>query len=203
MRFSSSCLEAVLRVRRASCTQIYLIYFSYPQEITHRFLLWFCLASLFSSCFGQALLLIIVRTHPYHPSLIEVPQVLMQNYTMMQKSQGNPEAQRLHSLVLWRGSASEIHICKDNLNIAKEAGSVPNNTSQAAFIRFREWIRSQLQKGQKLSFQWVPSHIGIIGNEKAGQEAKGYVAVSPTPLIKGVQTLAHARRIICEKKDQA
>lgn len=56
-------------------------------------------------------------------------------------------------------------------------------------------------KREKVSVQWVPSHIGIIGNEKAGQEAKGYEAVSPTPLIKGVQTIAHARRIICEKKD--
>ncbi len=32
------------------------------------------------------------------------------------------------------GLASEIYICTDNLNNAKEAGSVPNGSSQAAFI---------------------------------------------------------------------
>ena len=34
--------------------------------------------------------------------------------------------------------ASEVYICTDNLNIAKEAGSVRNGSSQAAFVRFRE-----------------------------------------------------------------
>ena len=101
------------------------------------------------------------------------------------------------------GLASEIHVCTDNLNIAKEAGSVPNGSSQAAFIRFREGVKSWLQKGKKVSVQWVPSHMGIIGNEKADQEAKKYAAVLPTLMTNGVQTLAHARRVIREKKDQA
>ena len=47
--------------------------------------------------------------------------------------------------------ASEIYICTDNLNIAKKAGSVLNKSSQAAFIRFRERIKSWLQKGKKVS----------------------------------------------------
>lgn len=62
--------------------------------------------------------------------------------------------------------ASEIQICTDNLNIAKEAGSVRNSSSQAAFIRFREGVKSWLQRGKKVSVQWVPSRMGIIGNEK-------------------------------------
>ena len=80
---------------------------------------------------------------------------------------------------------------------------MPNGSSQAAFIRFREGVKSWLQKGKKVSVQWAPSHMGIIGNEKAGQEAKRYAAVSPTSMTKGVQTLAHARRVIREKNDQA
>ena len=92
------------------------------------------------------------------------------------------------------GLASEIHICTDNLNIAKEARSVPNGSSQAAFIRFRERVKSWLQNGRKVSVQWVPSHMGIIGNKKADQEAKRYAAVVPTPMTKGVQTLCHRRK---------
>lgn len=47
---------------------------------------------------------------------------------------------------------AEIHICTDNLNIAKEAGSVPNGSSQAAFIRFREGVKSWLQKGKSCQY---------------------------------------------------
>lgn len=99
--------------------------------------------------------------------------------------------------------ASEIYICTDNLNIAKEAGSVRNGSSQAAFIRVREGVKSWLQRGKNVSVQWVPSHMGIIGNEKADQEAKRYAAIPPTPMTLGVQTLAHACRAIRERKDQA
>lgn len=77
--------------------------------------------------------------------------------------------------------ASEIYICTDNLNIAKEAGSVRNGSSQVAFIRFREGVKSWLQRGKNVPVQRVPSHMGIIGNEKADQEARRYAAIPPTP----------------------
>ena len=65
------------------------------------------------------------------------------------------------------GLTSAVYICTDNLNIVKEAGSVPNGFSQAAFIRFREGLKSWHQKEKKVSVQWVPSHMGIIGNKRA------------------------------------
>lgn len=43
----------------------------------------------------------------------------------------------------------------------------------------------------------------IIKNKKADQEAKKYAAALPTPMIKGLQTLAHICRVIWEKKNQA
>ena len=101
------------------------------------------------------------------------------------------------------GLASEIHVCTDNLNIAKEARCVPNGSSQAAFIRFREEVKSGPQKEKKVSVQWVPSHRRIIENKKADQEAKKYAAVSPTLMTNEVQILAHDRSVICEKKIQA
>ncbi len=67
-----------------------------------------------------------------------------------------------------------------------------NVSSQAAFIRFREGVKSWLQKGKNVSVQWVPSHMRIIEYEKADQEAKKYAAVSPTLMTNGVQTFAHA-----------
>ncbi len=44
--------------------------------------------------------------------------------------------------------------------------------------------------------------MGIMKNKKADQEAKKYAAVPPALMKNGVQTLAHACRVICEKKDQ-
>ncbi len=87
--------------------------------------------------------------------------------------------------------ALQIHDCTNNLNIAKKAGYLPNVSSQAAFIRFREGARSWLQKGKKVSVQLVPSHIGIIENEKADQKAQKYAAISPRLMTNGVKTLAY------------
>lgn len=56
------------------------------------------------------------------------------------------------------GLASEIHICTDNLNIAKEAGSMPKGSSQAAFIKFKERVKSWLQKGKKVNMQQQHPH---------------------------------------------
>lgn len=60
------------------------------------------------------------------------------------------------------GRALEIHICTDNLNIAKEAGSVLKGSSQAVFMRFRKGLKSWLQRGKKVLVQWVSSHMGIM-----------------------------------------
>ena len=51
------------------------------------------------------------------------------------------------------GLTSEIHVCTDKFNIAKEAGSLPNSSSQAGFIRLGERVKSWLQKRKKLSVQ--------------------------------------------------
>ena len=45
--------------------------------------------------------------------------------------------------------------------------------------------------------------MGIIGNEKADQEAKKHAVLLPAPMTQEVQTLAHACRVIQKKKDQA
>ena len=62
------------------------------------------------------------------------------------------------------GLASAVHICTDNLNIAKEAGSVPNGSRQAAFIRFREGVKSWRQKGKK--------GVGPMGSKPHGNHRK-------------------------------
>ncbi len=43
----------------------------------------------------------------------------------------------------------------------------------------------------------------IKENEKTDQEAKKFAAVPHTFFTNRVQTLAHTRRVTCEKKDQA
>ena len=71
------------------------------------------------------------------------------------------------------GLVSEVHVCKDNLIIAKEVGSVPNSSRQAAFIKFREGVKSWLQKGKKKDVGATGSKPhGNHGNERADQESK-------------------------------
>ena len=41
------------------------------------------------------------------------------------------------------------------------------------------------------------------GEPVADQEAKKQAAIPPTPITEAIQTLAHARRVFREKKDQA
>lgn len=45
--------------------------------------------------------------------------------------------------------------------------------------------------------------MGIQGNEKADIEAKRYAETPLTPATEETQTLADARRVIRQKKDQA
>ena len=73
------------------------------------------------------------------------------------------------------GLISGIHVCTDNLSIAQKAGSIPNGSSQAGFARFKEAAQSWIQHGKRITVQWVPSHMGIQGNEKADIEAKKHV----------------------------
>ena len=101
------------------------------------------------------------------------------------------------------GLISGIHICTDNLSVAQKAGSIPNGSSQARFARFKEAARHWVQHGRRITVQWVPSHMGIQGNEKADIEAKRHAETVLKAAIEETQTLAHARRVIRQKKDQA
>lgn len=57
--------------------------------------------------------------------------------------------------------------------------------------------------GRKITVQWVPSYMRIQGNEKADLEAKKHTETVLTPRTEEIQTLAHACRVIRQKKDQA
>ena len=65
--------------------------------------------------------------------------------------------------------APRIHICLDNLEVARNASGIPKSSSQKAFRQFRD-----LTKGWVQTVQWVPSHTRIKGNKLANQEAKKY-----------------------------
>lgn len=43
-------------------------------------------------------------------------------------------------------------------------------------------------------------HMGIIGNEKADQEAKKYAAVLPTPMTKGYKPLLTPAELFVRRK---
>lgn len=89
-----------------------------------------------------------------------------------------------------------IHICTDNSSVAQKAGFIPNGSSQAGFAKFKKAAQQWIRQGRKLTVQWVPSHMGIQGNEKADIEAKKYSDVIATAVTERTQTLAQARRII-------
>lgn len=90
------------------------------------------------------------------------------------------------------GQISGIHICTDNLSVAQKAGFIPNGSSQAGFARFKEIARHWVQQGKKMTVQWVPGHMGIQGNEKAGIEAKKYANILLADASEKIQTLAYA-----------
>lgn len=99
--------------------------------------------------------------------------------------------------------SSGIHICTDNLNVAQKAGTIPKGSSQAGFARFKEAAQQWIRQGRKITVQWVPSHMGIQGNEKADIEAKKHADIIAAAVTEETQTLAHAYRVIRQKKDQA
>ncbi|KAL1953511.1 hypothetical protein VTO42DRAFT_2645 [Malbranchea cinnamomea] len=86
--------------------------------------------------------------------------------------------------------ANNVFICLDNLEVARTLGSLVNTSSQQAFTQFQEaekaWQAREklphMSKG-KVIIRWVPGHAGVVGNEKADQEAKtaaAKAAGSPT-----------------------
>lgn len=99
--------------------------------------------------------------------------------------------------------SSGIHICTDNLNVAQKAGTIPNGSSQAGFARFKEAAQQWIRQGRKITVQWVPSQMGIQGNEKADIEAKNNADIIAAAVTEETQTLAHPYRAIRQKKDQA
>ncbi len=52
-----------------------------------------------------------------------------------------------------------LHICLDNLSVARNAGLTPKGSSQEIFRRFREAAKSWLQVGKRLSVQWIPGQM--------------------------------------------
>ena len=66
--------------------------------------------------------------------------------------------------------APAICICLDNLSVAKNLGKIPNGSSQATFIKFRELAKLWLAKeGKTLTVQWIPVHEGIKGNKESSK----------------------------------
>ncbi len=99
--------------------------------------------------------------------------------------------------------APGIHIFLDNLRVARNAGKTTKGSSQAVFKKFRDSAQGWLCTGKRLTIQWIPSHMGIEGNEIVDKEAKIYAKITPAPFTQRVQTLAHAKRVICKRKDEA
>lgn len=86
-----------------------------------------------------------------------------------------------------------IHICLDNLSVARNAGQTTKGSSQGAFKNFRDVAKIWLQSGKRLTVQWIPAHTGILENEIADREAKKYAKIAIAPGSQSVQTLAYAK----------
>ena len=103
-----------------------------------------------------------------------------------------------------RTIAPAIRIRLDNLSVAKNAGKIPNGSSQATFIKFRELAKLWLAKdGKTLTVQWIPGYEGIKGNEIADSEARGYASKAVDPRSCITQSLSNAKRQIRKSKDVA
>ena len=91
--------------------------------------------------------------------------------------------------------APAICICLDNLSVAKNAGKIPNGSSQATFIKFRELAKLWLaKKGKMLTVQWILENKGIKGNELADLEAQRYASKAVNPRSCIAQSLSNAKQ---------
>ncbi len=99
------------------------------------------------------------------------------------------------------GAAPGIHICLDNLGVARNAGGIPKSSSQKAFRRFRDLDEGWLQTGKELTVQWIPDHVGIEGSELANQEAKKYAKQPPVAGLNLHQSISIAKCKIRMMKD--
>lgn len=97
--------------------------------------------------------------------------------------------------------APGLHICLDNLEVARNAGGIPRTSSQEASIQFRDLAKSWLQSGKELIVQWISGHAGIEGNELADQEAKKYAKMPPMAELNLQQSVSSAKRKIRKMKD--
>ena len=97
--------------------------------------------------------------------------------------------------------APGIHVCLDNLGVARNVGGIPKSSNQKAFRQFRDLAKGWLQTGKELTVQWIPGHAGIEGNELANQEAKKYAKLPPAAGLNLHQSLSTAKRKIRKMKD--
>ena len=87
----------------------------------------------------------------------------------------------LHALKLVETSShKEPVICSDSLSCLL---SIQNGNSSHSLINSILSACKSLPKGKIVEFCWVPSHIGIQGNEKADQAAKNAVS---DPDVSGI-----------------
>lgn len=99
--------------------------------------------------------------------------------------------------------ASGIHICLDNIRVARMSSLIPMGSSQEIFKQFRILAKEWLQTGKKMTVQWIPSHVGIEGNELADKEARKQTKLPPSAERTDHQTLSSAKRKIRKMKDNA
>ena len=99
--------------------------------------------------------------------------------------------------------ANGIHICLDNIGVACMSSLIPEGSSQETFKHFRILAEGWPQTGKTMTVQWIPSHVGIEGNELADKEAKKQTKLPPSTERTNHQTLSSAKRKIRRMKDNA
>lgn len=96
--------------------------------------------------------------------------------------------------------AGRITVYSDSQLAIKQLQATNNKEGQALISQIATQVRQLRSNGGEVIVQWIPSHSGIEGNERADKAAKEAAADTRTQVVRW-SSLTHVKKKIIEAKN--